>query len=371
MEGLNLKDLEFDENSLGLFDGETGLQDNKPDDKGESTPPDSTEGAQTETTKNTDSEEPKASESVANQNEDNQVQAGKTANSDEGSDSSSPKLNETEQLYSNLAAEFKTKGVLPELDTDKIKSLEDIEEAIRARIESELTDEQKLIKEAKKVGAPVDEVSSKIALIDKLKSITPEYIQDHENVEFRRTAIIQDALSKGYSQERAAIMAQRSIDAGTDIEDAEYAVSSVIKAEEDSLNDIIEDARELEKDSLDEIRSYIDNTKQIIPGIEFNSEQNNQLFEQMTTDLGDNQNKFVQAQKEDPLGSRIKMEAIFYLTDGFKDFSVFGAGKETKITNNIETLLRGASFTSEGKIETKVDDPNSNFLSDLKDHEIE
>ena len=81
----------------------------------------------------------------------------------------------------------------------------------------------------------------------------------------------------------------------------------------------------------------------------------------------------MQAQKADPIGSRIKLEALFFLTKGLSDFSLFGEQKtQTKITNNIENLLRGAKFTEEGKIDTNVSDNNSNFkLSDLKDLEIE
>ena len=55
-----------------------------------------------------------------------------------------------------------------------------------------------------------------------------------------------------------------------------------------------------------------------------------------------------------------------------KDFSVFTNKAETKISNSIENLLRGANFTETGAINTDVPDENSTFkLSDLKDLEIE
>jgi hypothetical protein len=140
MEELNLGDLNFDTDSLQLFDEGTGVQDKKKD--GDTLPSTTVaDAANVDKTANNDTNtdgegkdlvDPDL-ESVANQSKDkNQVQAGEKPNGKEGSDSSSPKLNETEQLYSNLAAEFKAKGILPELDDiTSIKSMEDIEAAIK------------------------------------------------------------------------------------------------------------------------------------------------------------------------------------------------------------------------------------------------
>lgn len=376
MEELNLEDLKFDTSGIQLFDEATGVQDPKED--GTTPPvtklPDNTDKVEDgKENKNTDGEDPKDPESVANQSKDkNQVQAGKTDDGDEGSDSSSPKLNETEQLYSNLAAEFKAKGVLPELDVKTIKSMQDLQDAINSKIDSGLTDRQKMIEDAQKSGAPVNEISEKLDTIAQLKSVTPEFIKDEKNIEFRRHAIVQDFIGKGYGDERSKTMAQRSIDAGTDIEDAEFALESVIKAEEFSVQTIVDAAKAKDVKSLSDLKSYISSTPEVIPGIQFSDSQKDELYNQITTDLGNSDNAFMQAQKADPTGSRVKLEALFYLTKGLTDFSVFGQKAESKISNNIENLIRGANFTQEGTVDTNVADENSNFkLSDLKDLTIE
>lgn len=377
MEELNLGDLDFDTSGLQLFDeGE----DIKPIVKADTPPADGTTTPATTVANkgdekiNTDGDDTATAgqESVADQSKDlNQVQAGKTADGD-GSDSSSPQLNETEQLYSNLAAEFKAKGVLPELDVTSIKTMKDLEDAISKKIDSGLTERQKFIEDAQKSGAPITEVTEKVNTIDKLKGVTPEYIKDEKNMAFRKTAILQDFIEKGYDSKRAEAMAQRSIDAGTDIEDAEFALASLIKAEEASLQGILTDAKNKEQDSLKDIKSYISTTPEVIPGISLTDSQKDELYTQITSDLGNKENAFMQAQKADPVGSRIKLEALFYLTSGLKDFSVFGAKAESKITNNIENLLRGAKFTGSGSVDTHVSDTNSNFkLSDLTDLTIE
>jgi predicted nucleic acid-binding OB-fold protein len=379
MEELNLGDLNFDTDTLQLFDESTGVQEPKADG---TTPPSTTvaDAAVANVTNNTNTDgegkdpvDPNL-ESVADQSKDkNQVQAGEKPIGKEGSDSSSPNLNETEQLYSNLAAEFKAKGILPELDdVSSIKSMKDIEEAIKKSVDSRLTERQKVIEDAQKAGAPITEVSQKVDTIDKLKQVTPEFIRDDNNIEFRKTAIVQDFIEKGYGADRAEAMAQRSIDAGTDVEDAEFALDSLIKSEEAALKIIIDNARAGEKESLNNIKDYIAKTPEVIPGIELTDSQKDELYNQITTDLGNKDNAFMVAQKADPIGSRIKLEALFYLTGGLKDFSIFGNKAESKITNNIENLLRGANFTQEGSVDTNVADGNSNFkLSDLKDLTIE
>ena len=383
MEGLNLEDLNFDTDSLQLFDDEGNLE--------ASTSPETTEGAdvtpsagselinaaETNTDEtiitNGDDSATAGQESVATGKDDTQVQAGKTATGEEGSDSSSPKLNETEQLYSNLAAQFKAKGVLPELDdVTTIKSLEDLNSAIQGRIDNSLTTRQKAIEDAQKTGVPVGEVAQKVDTIDRLKGVTQEFIASDDSLEFRRTAIVQDFLLKGYSQERAVEMTQRSIDAGTDIADAEFAVSSIIKSEESSLNSMIENAKKEEQGKLNDVKKYIANTQEVVPGVALTDSQKDELYSRITTDLGDRDNAFMRAQKADPVGSRIRIEAVAYLTKDFTDFSIFGAKSESKITNNIENLIRGANFTEGGAVETNMKDSQSNFkLSDLKDFEIE
>ena len=380
MEELNLGDLDFDTSGIQLFDDNTGVQDDKkqaganpPAGDGETTSASTDDKNGNENNTDGDDTATAGQESVADQSKDkNQVQAGKTPPDGDGSNSSSPQLNETEQLYSNLAAEFKAKGVLPELDITKIKSLKDIEDAIKLQIESGLTDRQRTIEDARSSGADVTEVTEKANTIEKLKRVSPEYIQDERNGQFRKTAIIQDFMQKGYDSERATAMAQRSIDAGTDVEDAKFALDALIKAEESTLQGLISSAKNKETDSLRDIKSFIATTPEVIPGIVLTDTQKDELYGQITSDLGNKENAFMLAQKADPVGSRIKLETLFYLTKGLTDFGIFGAKQESKITSNLENLIRGAKFTSEGTVETNIVDNQSNFkLSDLKDLTIE
>lgn len=365
MEGLTLNDLAFDDNSTdGLFEAFTTASDKELENLGKAQ-----DSKEENKTTGEDQDDP---ESVAKGKE-TQVQGGKTSGDDAEGNSSSPKQNDTEQLYSNLANQFKTSGVLPGLeDTASIKSLKDLNAAIQKEVDSRLTATQRTIKEASEAGLDATAVSKQLNVVERLKGVSDDYIESDANLEFRKGIIAQDFLSRGYSKERAEVLAQRSIDSGSDIEDAKLALTSIIGIEEKKIADAIQEAKDEEKNSINDIKSHLEKTEEIVPGIKLNKEQRDELYKQMTTDLGNKENAFIKAQKQDPIGSRIKLEAIFFVTKGFTDFSVFSNAKETDISKNIETLLRGADFTENGRINTDVPDENGTFtLADLKDLQIE
>jgi hypothetical protein len=367
MEGLSLNDLDFS------ADGFEPFVNDQEEDKSKEDLKTTKEKNLSDEDLDDDKSKDKPQESVAKDKDSDQVQAGKTASKEEGSDSSSPKLNETEQLYSELATQFKAKGVLPGLENvADIKSMDDLNAAIEKEMLSRLDSKTKAIDEAIRAGVSPDLVSEKMDVVTRLKGISEDFLSSDDNAEFRLTAISQDFMSKGYSKERADIMAQRSVDSGTDVEDAKYALKAIIEAEEKSVGDLIKDAKAKETKSITDVREYLDKNDEVIAGIKLNAAQKDEIYSQITTDLGNKENAFMMAQKKDPTGSRIKLETLFYLTKGLTDFSILSAGKTTEVSSKIENLLRGASFNEEGRVNTDSKDTNSSFtLADLKDLQIE
>ena len=354
MEELKLSDLNFDadDGSFDMFDENQsdGIK-------------------QTEQSKNTNTngEEIKSPESVAKGVDDNKKNQDSDAlkGDGKGGNSSSPEktLNDTEKLYSTLAAEFKAKGVLSNLDleNEKISSMEDINKALERELQSRLTAKQKLLDEAMSAGVPASEVSKQIEAVESLKRIDTNYVSDVNNVDFRKNLIAQDFINRGYNKDRAITMAQRSIDAGEDVQDALEALNEIISSEEKKIQDLIQSEKTKENEAINGIKTFIEKNEEIIPGVKLTKSQGEELYKSITTDLGNKENAFMRAQREDPLGSRVKLEALFYLTKGLKDFSLFTGKQETKISHSIENLLRGASFTEDGKIETSISDNNSTF----------
>lgn len=375
MEGLTLENLQDftvtpDDNEVfDAFSAKPGEGDKE--DKGIETPADPRDEAKSaeeaKEIKTPGSEESKTPESVANEGKDNQGQAGKATDAKEGSNSSSPNPNDSEQLYSKLAAQFVQEGVLPDLDPNEVKSLADINNALTAQAEKRLTDQQAVINEAIKAGAPVNEVAEAYQVVEQLKAFTDEDITSETGGALRKNLIAQDFVNKGYEADRAQLMAQRSIDAGTGVEDAKFALAAIIKSEEGRYKGLIQSSKDAEVKILTDIKDTLQKQGEVLPGIKLTTEQGNEIYTAMTTDVGGGHNAFIQAQRADKVGMRVKTEAIFHLTKGYTDFSIFGVAASTETAGEIENLLRGTNFTADGKVITDSKDNQSTFT--LKDVE--
>ena len=365
MEEFKLSDLSFGDEKDEVFDAFKSSDSTKDVDKQVEAENDS----QKETIK-PEGEDPKDPEIVAEGNDDNQGQADK-AKGNEGSDSSSPKLNDSEKLYSKLATHFLNSEVLSDLDPNEIKSLEDLKTAFSKETEKRLDYKQKAISEAMKVGVPVTAVSQKLEGIEKLEGIDPEKLRTPEAQEVRFNLMVMDAINKGYDPERAKIMAQRNVDAGTDIDDATYALKAVTEFEKNGYQSLLKEAQDNENTALLKIKKEIGAKEGVLPNIILSTSQQEDLYKKITTDVGNRESEFVQYQKANPIQSRVKLEALFHLTKGLTDFSIFSSGAKTEANEEFETLLRGTNFTESGKIVTEVLDPMSNFaLKDLQGLEI-
>ena len=368
MEGLKLEDLNF-EGEEAAFDV---FAEEKPEEEV------TAEGSQPslneiDNNKKPDSENPSDSESVASGDDNNnQGQADKANTSDGDADSSSPTTNDSEQLYSTLATHLIAKGALSDLDPSTIKNVDDLNAAIEKEATSRLDSKQKAIEQAMNVGAPTTEVAKSVDFINQLNELEDATVIDPGNDGLRLNLIAQDFINKGYSPERASTMAQRSVDIGAGVEDAKFALESIKQYEQKKYEGLIEDAKLEEQKSLDDIKDYLSSEKGTLADIKLTGDQQEDIFTQMTTDVGNKRSKFIEYQVNNPVQSRVKLETLYYLTKEFTDFSVFSAGAQTKASNELEDLLRGANFTADGKINTEVKDKRSSFgLKDLKDLEID
>ena len=366
MEGLNLEDLNFEDDG-NVFDAFAETTDDKPEVAELNIP-----NPADENTNIPASESPSGSESVASGDDiKNQGQADK-ANSEVEADSSSPKLNDSEQLYSTLATHLITKGALSDLDPSTIKSVDDLNAAIEKEAMSRLDSKQKAISEAMNAGAPTDEVAKTVDMIEQLNNITEAQVANPNNDQLRVNLIAQDFINKGYDGNRAHTMAQRSVDAGTGVEDAKFALDGILKGEQNRYEGLIQAAKMEEEKSLASIKDYLGSDKNAMADIKLNSDQQDAIYTQMTTDAGNNRSKFIDYQVENPVQARVQLETLYYLTKEFTDFSVFGAKAQTKASNDLESLLRGTNFAEDGRVQTEVQDARSSFgLKDLKDLEIE
>ena len=132
--------------------------------------------------------------------------------------------------YASIAKALAEDGVF-DLDNESlesVKSAEDLIDLFKKQIDNHLDETQKRIKSALETGVPVDEVQGYEKTLNILNSIKEEDInaetEDGENL--RRQLIYQDYINRGFKPERAKKEADKSVDNGTDKEDALEALES-------------------------------------------------------------------------------------------------------------------------------------------------
>ena len=163
-------------------------------------------------------------ESVSSGTEENQeVEKDTSTLSKEGS---SPK-----NFYSSIAKALQEEGIFPDLDDDitsKISTPEDFAEIVEKTIQSKFDARQKRIDDALNYGVEVTEIKRYENTIQYLDTIKDDVLIDESDKgeQLRKQLIFQDFINRGYSQERAQREVTKSLNAGTDIEDAKEALKS-------------------------------------------------------------------------------------------------------------------------------------------------
>ena len=134
-------------------------------------------------------------------------------------------------FYSSVAVALKGDEVLEHLDDDQIAAIEDADSfkaAIEQEINARLSDAEQRIKSALDYGIEPSEISKYQNTINFLNDITEETLRDEsEDGELKRKQLIfQDYINRGFSEQKALKEVDKSINAGTDIDDALEALES-------------------------------------------------------------------------------------------------------------------------------------------------
>ena len=157
--------------------------------------------------------------------EDEAIQETEDPNSKKNKSGSSP------NFYSSLTTALKEDGVLPDLEDEdlaKVQSPEDFASVIEKQIEARLEDVQKRVKEALDYGIEPSEIKSYETTISYLDGLADDAIEDETDagINLRKSLIFQDFINRGFSEARAKRETEKSINGGTDIEDAKEALTS-------------------------------------------------------------------------------------------------------------------------------------------------
>lgn len=262
-------------------------------------------------------------------------------------------------LYSSLAKVLYEEGVLPSLSSDKkIKSVDDLVEAFREEIKAneyaDLTEEQKAYLQALRTGLPAEEVVNEQSILQNLKSIQDEELSS--NAELRKQIIYQDFILKGYTPEKAEKYTQRSIDIGEDEADAKDALQSIIQIQEQQLEQKLQIAeanklkqQEESQKQLQTFKKYLEEAKEIVPGVKINQKIAEKVFEQAVKPIaklpnGTSINAVQKARLENPIEFEAKLNYLFYITKGFSDFSKIAVSQKSKAVKELDDFVKGNTF---------------------------
>lgn len=304
-------------------------------------------------------------ESVGSEeNEDNKTIQEDTSPKSEGGSS--------QNFYSSITSALAEEGVFPDLDEEYINSVQSPEDFIRVineEVSKRFDERQKRIDAALNYNVEPSIIQHLESSIQTLSSITEETLKDEgeDGVNIRKALIVQDLKNKGYSEERIQKELNKSLNAGTDIEDAFYAYNSLAEYYNNAYKDTIEEHKKAEEER---VRSLQERAKQI-----HNHFYNKDSFmeelgvDKHTIDLafnnyaspafvdsttGRKMTAMEKAATEDELGFIRGMSIAFTLTDGFKNLSRLANGTVKK---QVKAKLKDL----EGKLNTSVNFSNGNY----------
>lgn len=275
-------------------------------------------------------------------------------------------------FYSSIAKALKEEGIFPDLDDEnvnKIKAPEDFRDVIEQQIKASLDERQKRIDEALNAGIETSDIKKFEDAISYLDSIGEESLSDESDKgeNLRKQLIYQDFINRGYSKERATREVQKSLNAGTDIEDAREALKGNKDYFNEQYNNLIADAKKEEevviqkrKEQGEALKKSILEDKKVFGEIELDKATRQKIYENIASasykdpDTGRLLTPIQKYEKENSTEFLKKLGLVFTLTNGFKDFNGLLKGKIRKEVNKglreLENTLNNTSRDSDGNL---------------------
>lgn len=389
MEGLSFDNILGEQEIETLFtdpkDNEVPEEPTKNEEEEEVETPDSDDKKQKEkdnTTEDVDPEnlfEDKAPESVGS-GKDNEGKEDTAPDND--ADGTSPN-----NFYSSIANACAVDGIFPNLDDETIKRAVDAESfsnLIEAEINARFDEKQKRISQALENGVEPNDIKKYESTLNYINTITDAAIaeESEKGEQLRYNLIYQDFINKGMTPDKAKKFADRTVDAGTDVEDAKEALLSNKEFFTGAYNKMLQDAQqkadeekaEREKNAK-ELEKSLMKDKQLFGDMEISNDIRKKAFDSVSKpvykdpETGDYMTAIQKYESEHRAEFLKYTGLIFAMTNGFKDFDSFAKGKVKKEVKKglreLEQTLNNTRRNNDGSLRmvtNQKDDPNS-FIS--------
>lgn len=319
------------------------------------------------------------SESVGNE----EIKEEKEESTPSKKSSDSPNIN----LYSSLATALKEEGVFPDLldeDTSDIGDAEGFVKLVEKQIQAKFDERQRRIDEALNANVEPSEIRKYENVLNYLDSIQESHISEEseQGENLRKQLIYQEYINNGFSKEKAEKMVKRSLEAGTDIEDAREALASNKQFFESQYNDFVREAKNQEQQIINARKQEAENLKKsiledskVFGELSVDKPTRQKVFDNISKPIykDPNTGEYLTALQKYERENRVdflkNLSLVYTLTDGFKNLNGLVGNKVKKEIKKeqsaLERLINNTSRDSNGnlKLVTSVkDDPNS-YLS--------
>lgn len=366
MEGLTLDNI-LDEEGIDLFNEDTVQE----------TPDEGEEDKKEDTTEiNPDELFEGESESVGSEDKNNEEQE----------DTHTAKSNGTSpdnDFFSSIAEAFAEEGIFPNLDDKTIKSIksaDDFRRVVDDYIKSELDEQQQRIKDALDNNVPPDAIRQYEGIINYLNNISEEAIsaESEQAEELRKRIIYQDFINRGFDEARAEKEVNKSVQNGTDIEDAKDALEGNKVFYKNGYNSLLQQARKEREDAeaatkkrAEDLRnSMLDTKNGFFEDLEIDKGTRERAYDAITKpvykdkDSGETLTAIQRYEREHKDEFLAKVGLLFTLTDGFKSI-------DRLVDKKAKKAIKKGFKDLEGRINSTARDSNGNlrFTSGVDDSE--
>lgn len=301
----------------------------------------------------------------------------------EGSDGTSPNDN----FYSSIANALAVDGIFPNLDDETVKKAVDAEsfsDLIEAEINARFDEKQQRISKALENGVEPTDIKKYESTLDYINKITDAAIaeESEKGEQLRYNLIYQDFLNKGMSPDKAKKYTDRTINAGTDVEDAKEALQSNKEFFSGEYNRLLQEAQQQADEDRAErskqakqLQTSLLKDKNLFGDMEISNDIRKKAFETVSKpvykdpETGDYLTALQKYEIEHRADFLKYTGLIFAMTNGFKDFDSFAKGKVKKEMRkglrDLEKTLNNTSRSKDGNLRmvtNQKDDPDS-FIS--------
>lgn len=283
-------------------------------------------------------------------------------------------------LFKSLATLLKEKSLISSDDldvTDEDSFVELFKKEIERNEYSDLSDYQKEYLKNIREGIPHEKAVRDITQLDQLNTISEDILE--EDVELRKRVIFQDFVNRGYSEEKANKLVQRSLEMEVDMEDALDAISSIkefTKERIDKENLLLKQQKDLQEkereDNIKKITKEIESLTEVIPGYKVSDNVKNKIKENMFNVVGENpvtkqpENQLMKYQRTNPVDFDKKLYYLFTLTNGFTNFENIKQETQSRALQDLEKAYNSTTKITDPGSPAYLQDPNS-YLLDLGD----